>query len=122
MSVYMCINTNLHTRHRETICSRQIGYPESSQLAQEITGRQLLDYEMSRKLDVLKQRQADARFARTVAGSMFNWGGSSWCTASTTYSTYVPSSTIPRAATGFKCAAVVDCQSGATLLSAHTGW
>ncbi len=119
MSVYLCINTNSHTHHRETTCSFQIGYPESSQLAQEITGRQSLDYEM----DVLKQRQADAKFARTVAGSMFKWGGSSRCTASTAYSTYVfPSSTVPCAATRFKFAALVDCQSGATLLSAHTGW
>ncbi|KAI0758814.1 Abscisic acid G-protein coupled receptor-domain-containing protein [Fomes fomentarius] len=51
------------------------GSSESSQLAQEITGLQSLEYEMSRKLDVLKQRQAGAKFARTVAGRMFNWGG-----------------------------------------------
>ena len=30
---------------------------------------------MSRNLDVLKQRQADVKFAKTVAGRLFTWGG-----------------------------------------------
>ena len=40
-----------------------------------MTGLQALEYEMSRNLDVLKQRQADAKFSKTVAGRLFNWGG-----------------------------------------------
>ncbi|EJF60185.1 hypothetical protein DICSQDRAFT_155930 [Dichomitus squalens LYAD-421 SS1] len=48
---------------------------ESSALGQEISGLEALEYEMSRNLDVLKQRQADAKFSRTVAGRVFNWGG-----------------------------------------------
>ncbi|PIL25812.1 transporter [Ganoderma sinense ZZ0214-1] len=48
---------------------------ESSALAQEIAGLQTLEYEMGRSLDALKQRQADAKFARTVAGRVFTWGG-----------------------------------------------
>ena len=30
---------------------------------------------MARNLDVLKQRQAHAKFSKTVAGRIFNWGG-----------------------------------------------
>lgn len=48
---------------------------ESSSLAQEITGLRALEYEMSRNVEVLKQRQADAKFNRTLAGQAFNWGG-----------------------------------------------
>ncbi|KAI1787372.1 Abscisic acid G-protein coupled receptor-domain-containing protein [Ganoderma leucocontextum] len=48
---------------------------ESSALAQEIGGLETLEYEMARSLDALKQRQADAKFAKTVAGRVFNWGG-----------------------------------------------
>ena len=50
-------------------------YVESSALAQEIAGLQTLEYEMGRSLDALKQRQADAKFARTIAGRVFTWGG-----------------------------------------------
>ncbi|KAM5533491.1 hypothetical protein V8D89_012828 [Ganoderma adspersum] len=48
---------------------------ESSALAQEIAGLETLEYEMARSLDALKQRQADAKFAKTVAGRLFTWGG-----------------------------------------------
>ncbi|KAI0354206.1 hypothetical protein OH77DRAFT_517207 [Trametes cingulata] len=51
------------------------GSSESSSIAQEITGLQALEYEMSRNLDALKQRQADAKFSRTFVGRVFNWGG-----------------------------------------------
>ncbi|OJT11296.1 Golgi pH regulator [Trametes pubescens] len=51
------------------------GNNESTSLAQEITGLQALEYEMSRNVEVLKQRQADAKFSRTLAGQAFNWGG-----------------------------------------------
>ena len=40
-----------------------------------MSGLQALEYEMARNLDGLRQRQADAKFARTVAGRIFNWGG-----------------------------------------------
>ena len=30
---------------------------------------------MARSLDALKQRQAHAKFSKTVAGRIFNWGG-----------------------------------------------
>ena len=48
---------------------------ESSALAQEIAGLKTLEYEMARSLDALKQHQADAKFAKTVAGRLFTWGG-----------------------------------------------
>ncbi len=48
---------------------------ESTSLAQEITGLQALEDDMSRNVEVLKQRQADAKFSRTLAGQAFNWGG-----------------------------------------------
>ncbi|KAL1943310.1 hypothetical protein VTO73DRAFT_4385 [Trametes versicolor] len=51
------------------------GNSEESSLAQEITGLRALEYEMSRNVEVLKQRQADAKFNRTLAGQAFNWGG-----------------------------------------------
>ncbi|KAI0633056.1 Abscisic acid G-protein coupled receptor-domain-containing protein [Trametes polyzona] len=51
------------------------GSSEASSMAQEITGLQALEYQMSRNLDALKQRRADAKFARTLAGQLFNWGG-----------------------------------------------
>ena len=38
-------------------------------------GLETLEYEMARSLDVLKQRQADAKFAKTVLGRMWTWGG-----------------------------------------------
>ncbi|KAH9851286.1 Abscisic acid G-protein coupled receptor-domain-containing protein, partial [Lenzites betulinus] len=51
------------------------GNSEASSMAQEITGLQALEYEMSRNLEVLKQRQGDGKFSRTLAGKAFNWGG-----------------------------------------------
>ncbi|OSC96409.1 hypothetical protein PYCCODRAFT_1421048 [Trametes coccinea BRFM310] len=51
------------------------GNGESSSMAQEITGLEALEYEMSRNLDALKQRQADAKFSKTFMGRIFNWGG-----------------------------------------------
>ncbi|RPD63395.1 hypothetical protein L227DRAFT_497439 [Lentinus tigrinus ALCF2SS1-6] len=51
------------------------GSSEASSLGQELSGLEALEYEMSRKMDVLKQRQADAKFSKTVAGYLFNWGG-----------------------------------------------
>ncbi|KAJ2985789.1 hypothetical protein NUW54_g10030 [Trametes sanguinea] len=51
------------------------GNGESSSLAQEITGLEALEYEMSRNLDALKQRQAESKFSKTFAGRVFNWGG-----------------------------------------------
>ncbi|KAH9886708.1 Abscisic acid G-protein coupled receptor-domain-containing protein [Cubamyces lactineus] len=48
---------------------------ESSALAQEISGLEALEYEMSRNLEALKQRQAHAKFSNTLAGRVFNWGG-----------------------------------------------
>ena len=48
---------------------------ESSALVQEIAGLETLEYEMGRSLDALKQRQADAKFAKTVVGRLFTWGG-----------------------------------------------
>ncbi|KAH9931624.1 Abscisic acid G-protein coupled receptor-domain-containing protein [Epithele typhae] len=51
------------------------GNSEASSLAQEISGLQALEYEMSRNLETLKQRQASAKFSKTVAGRLFNWGG-----------------------------------------------
>ena len=48
---------------------------ESSSLAQEIAGLRALEFEMARNLDALKQRQAHARFSKTLAGRVFNWGG-----------------------------------------------
>ncbi|KAI0331388.1 hypothetical protein GY45DRAFT_1322435 [Cubamyces sp. BRFM 1775] len=51
------------------------GDSESSALAQEISGLKALEYEMSRNLEALKQRQANAKFSKTLAGRLFNWGG-----------------------------------------------
>ncbi|KAI0742936.1 Abscisic acid G-protein coupled receptor-domain-containing protein [Daedaleopsis nitida] len=51
------------------------GSSESSSLAQEVSGLQALEYEMSRNFEVLKQRQADVKFSKTIAGRVFNWGG-----------------------------------------------
>ena len=48
---------------------------ESSALGQEIFGLEALEFQMARNLDVLKQRQADAKFSKTFAGRVFNWGG-----------------------------------------------
>ena len=48
---------------------------ESSSLSQEVSGLLALEYEMSRNLELLKQRQADAKFSKTLAGRLFNWGG-----------------------------------------------
>ena len=48
---------------------------ESSALGQEIFGLEALEFQMARNLDVLKQRQADAKFSKTLAGRVFNWGG-----------------------------------------------
>lgn len=44
-------------------------------MRQELSGLEALEYQMSRNLEQLKQRQADAKFARTLAGKAFNWGG-----------------------------------------------
>lgn len=30
---------------------------------------------MSRRLEAMQQRSADAKFANTLAGKIFNWGG-----------------------------------------------
>ena len=49
-------------------------YVECSALTQEIAGLETLEYEMARSLDALKQRQADAKFAKTVVGRLFTWG------------------------------------------------
>ncbi|KAJ8469136.1 hypothetical protein ONZ51_g9199 [Trametes cubensis] len=51
------------------------GDSESSALAKEISGLEALEYEMSRSLEALKQRQAHAKFSKTLAGRVFNWGG-----------------------------------------------
>ncbi|KZT66792.1 hypothetical protein DAEQUDRAFT_695181 [Daedalea quercina L-15889] len=42
---------------------------------QELSGLESLEYEMSRSLEALKERQADAKFSRTIGGRIFNWGG-----------------------------------------------
>ncbi|TFY61413.1 hypothetical protein EVJ58_g4526 [Rhodofomes roseus] len=42
---------------------------------QELNGLEALEYEMSRNLEALKERQADAKFSRTIGGRIFNWGG-----------------------------------------------
>ncbi|KZT00623.1 uncharacterized protein LAESUDRAFT_687929 [Laetiporus sulphureus 93-53] len=51
------------------------GDPELSSAMQELSGLESLEYEMSRSLEALKQRQADAKFSRTLVGKVFNWGG-----------------------------------------------
>ncbi|KAF9812777.1 hypothetical protein IEO21_05980 [Rhodonia placenta] len=51
------------------------GDPQLSSVRQELSGLEALEYQMSRNLEQLKQRQADAKFARTLAGKAFNWGG-----------------------------------------------
>ncbi|KAI0772351.1 Abscisic acid G-protein coupled receptor-domain-containing protein [Trametes elegans] len=51
------------------------GSGELSAMSQEITGLEALEYEMARNLESLKQRQAHARFSKTLAGRAFNWGG-----------------------------------------------
>ena len=40
-----------------------------------MSGLQALEYEMARNLDALRQRQAHAKFSKTLAGRVFNWGG-----------------------------------------------
>ncbi|PCH43230.1 hypothetical protein WOLCODRAFT_73912 [Wolfiporia cocos MD-104 SS10] len=42
---------------------------------QELAGLETLEYEMSRNLDALRQRHADAQFGRTLFGRLVNWGG-----------------------------------------------
>lgn len=44
------------------------GGPESSALAQEVQGLEALEYQMSKNLEVLKQRRENARFATTLKG------------------------------------------------------
>jgi len=44
---------------------------ESSALAQELRGLEALEYEMSRNLEVLRQRLDNARFSRTFKGRTF---------------------------------------------------
>ncbi|KAI0830332.1 Abscisic acid G-protein coupled receptor-domain-containing protein [Trametes gibbosa] len=51
------------------------GNSEMNSMAQEVTGLQALEREMSRNLEVLKQYQGDAKFSRTLAGQAFTWGG-----------------------------------------------
>ena len=52
--------------------------PPSTELAsatQELNGLETLEYEMSRNLETLKERQADAKFSRTIGGRILSWGG-----------------------------------------------
>jgi len=51
------------------------GDSQLSSIRQELRGLEALEYEMSRNLESLKQRRADAMFAGTFAGQLFNWGG-----------------------------------------------
>lgn len=44
---------------------------ESSALAQEIQGLEALEYQMSKNLEVLRQRRDNARFATTLKGRVF---------------------------------------------------
>lgn len=48
---------------------------ELASATQELNGLEALEYEMSRNLETLKERQADAKFSRTIGGRIFNWGG-----------------------------------------------
>ena len=47
------------------------GEPESSTLAQELQGLEALEYQMSKNLEVLRQRRENARFATTLKGRVF---------------------------------------------------
>ncbi|KAH9924238.1 Abscisic acid G-protein coupled receptor-domain-containing protein [Amylocystis lapponica] len=51
------------------------GDSQLSSARQELSGLESLEYEMSRNLEALKQRRANAQFSRTFAGKVFNWGG-----------------------------------------------
>ncbi|KAH9929419.1 Abscisic acid G-protein coupled receptor-domain-containing protein [Fomitopsis serialis] len=51
------------------------GDSQLSSTLQELSGLESLEYEMSRNLETLKERQADAKFSRTIGGMIFNWGG-----------------------------------------------
>lgn len=52
-----------------------IACAELASVTQELNGLEALEYEMSRNLETLKERQADAKFSRTIGGRIFNWGG-----------------------------------------------
>ncbi|GBE86872.1 hypothetical protein SCP_1001140 [Sparassis crispa] len=51
------------------------GDSQMSSAMQEMSGLESLEYQMSRNLEALRQRQADANFSRTISGKLFNWGG-----------------------------------------------
>ncbi|OCH88954.1 hypothetical protein OBBRIDRAFT_813398 [Obba rivulosa] len=42
---------------------------------QELKGLEALESQMSQNLEVLRQRQSEAKFASTLSGKLFNWGG-----------------------------------------------
>ena len=47
------------------------GRTESSALTQELQGLEALEYQMSKNLEVLRQRRENARFATTLKGRAF---------------------------------------------------
>ncbi|OBZ74302.1 Golgi pH regulator [Grifola frondosa] len=51
------------------------GDSELSSVAQEISGLEALEYEMSRNVEALRHRHADAKFSKTLSGKVFNVGG-----------------------------------------------
>ncbi|CDO77486.1 hypothetical protein BN946_scf184902.g20, partial [Trametes cinnabarina] len=69
------VREDLAQRQKELRLLQASKPAESSSVAQEITGLEALEYEMSRNLDSLKQRRTDARFSKTFVGRVFNWGG-----------------------------------------------
>ncbi|EMD35045.1 hypothetical protein CERSUDRAFT_85781 [Gelatoporia subvermispora B] len=42
---------------------------------QELRGLEALESQMSQNVEVLKQRQAEAKYAKTMSGKLLNWGG-----------------------------------------------
>lgn len=66
--------------NREFACSSIPFYllkdwSELSEARQELSGLEALEYQMSRSLELLKQRQSEARFSKTVYGQAFNAAG-----------------------------------------------
>lgn len=47
----------------------------ASELSQELTGLEALEVQMTRNFEALQLRRENAKFAGTLKGRIFNWGG-----------------------------------------------